>query len=54
MEYQELAHFSETWGLVILLTMFLGGVVYALWPSNKSKFEKAAQLPLNDDVEAHQ
>lgn len=54
MDYHQVAQFSETWGLVILLTMFLGGVAYALWPSNKSKFDQAAQLPLNDDAEAQQ
>lgn len=53
MDYQTLAKFSETWGMVILLIMFLVAVAYALWPGNKSKFEEAAQMPLRDDVETN-
>jgi cbb3-type cytochrome oxidase subunit 3 len=29
--------------------MFMIALAYALWPSNKKKFEQAAQLPLRND-----
>ena len=37
--------------VVWLLLLFLGIVTYALWPSNKAKFEHAARIPLEDDDE---
>ena len=51
MDYQTVANFSETWGLVFLVVMFLAVVGYALWPANKDKFDDAAQMPLKDDAE---
>ena len=51
MSYENSIYFAETWGLVLLVTMFLVGVAYALWPSNKDKFNTAAQAPLMDDPE---
>lgn len=35
--------------LVVLMLTFLVIVAYALWPSNKSTFDEAARLPLNED-----
>jgi cbb3-type cytochrome oxidase subunit 3 len=32
--------------------MFAIAFVYALWPSNKAKFDRAAQVPLHDDGDA--
>lgn len=49
MTYQNLANFSETWGLVLLVVIFLTAVAWALWPSNKARFEDAAQVPLRED-----
>lgn len=51
MDYQTVAHFSETWGLLFLFVLFVGAVVYAFWPDNKQKFEEAARMPLDDDME---
>jgi len=51
MTYHDLAQFSESWGLVFLMVLFGIAVTYALWPGNKEKFDHAAQMPLNDDVE---
>ena len=52
MTYQDAAEFSRSWGLVFLMVLFLGGVIYALWPSNKRPFEQAAMIPLNDEDDA--
>lgn len=51
MTYQDLAHFSATWGLVFLVVIFLSAVAWALWPSNKARFDDAAQVPLREDEE---
>lgn len=49
MEYNDVIYFAETWGLLILATMFGIAIVYAFWPGNSKKFEHAANLPLEDD-----
>lgn len=49
MTYQDLIYFAETWGLIILATMFASAIVYAFWPGNREKFDRAANLPLESD-----
>ena len=51
MNYENTIYFAETWGLILLIVLFLAGVAYALWPSNHSKFDHAAHLPLDDTEE---
>ena len=48
MEYESIAPLASIIGLVIFMTLFAGVLVYALWPSNRSKFNKAAAMPLDD------
>ncbi|MDD9907968.1 MAG: cbb3-type cytochrome c oxidase subunit 3 [Rhodospirillaceae bacterium] len=40
---------AQVWGLVFFVVLFAGVVAYALWPSNKGKFDRAARAPLDDD-----
>ncbi|MGV3634700.1 MAG: cbb3-type cytochrome c oxidase subunit 3 [Pseudorhodoplanes sp.] len=47
--YKTLAEFAQTWGLVYFVAVFLAVVVYAFWPSNKKKFDDAANMPLRED-----
>ena len=47
MDYETFSIFAGTWGLVLLVVMFTAAMAYALWPSNKEKFEHAAHLPLD-------
>lgn len=47
--YKNLAEFAQTWGLVYFVAVFLIVVIYALWPSNKKKFDEAARMPLRED-----
>jgi cytochrome c oxidase cbb3-type subunit 4 len=49
MSHAEVAHLAQTWGLVFLAILFIGAVVYALWPSNREKFKRAAKTPLEDE-----
>ena len=49
MSYTDLAAFAKTWGLVYLVIMFAVVLVYALWPRNKEKFDRAARMPLDED-----
>jgi cytochrome c oxidase cbb3-type subunit 4 len=47
--YQALAEFAQTWGLVYFVAVFCVVLVYALWPSRKKKFDDAARIPLRED-----
>ena len=47
--YRQVAEFAQTWGLVYFVAVFLAVVVYALWPSNKKKFDEASRIPLDRD-----
>jgi cytochrome c oxidase cbb3-type subunit 4 len=47
--YLTLAHFAQTWGLVLFCAGFGGVVLYALSPSRKKMFEDAASMPLRED-----
>jgi cytochrome c oxidase cbb3-type subunit 4 len=49
MQYEQIAHFAATYGLIYLVILFAGALAYAFWPSNKKKFEDAARLPLEED-----
>lgn len=49
MNYQSLAEFAQTGGLVYFVAIFLAAVVYAFWPRNRAGFERAARLPLSED-----
>ena len=47
--YTSLASFAQTWGLVYFVVLFVAIVAYALWPSNKERFDEASQIPLRKD-----
>ena len=49
MLYEDVVSFAATYGLVYFIILFAGVVVYALWPGNKGKFDRAARLPLKED-----
>ena len=49
MDYESFAAIARTYGLVYLLILFLGVLVYALWPRNRKKFDDAAHIPLRED-----
>lgn len=46
--YEILSKFAQTWGLGFFVLMFAVAVAYALWPSNKEKFQEAARWPLDE------
>ncbi len=49
MRYEDVAHFAQTVGLVLLVVLFVGVTAFALWPGNRARFKRAAQLPLQED-----
>jgi cytochrome c oxidase cbb3-type subunit 4 len=49
MDYETVASLFSTGGLIYFLLLFAGVLVYALWPGNKAKFDRAARMPLEED-----
>lgn len=49
MSYEQATHFAQTWGLGLLVILFVGVLAYALWPGNRDKFKQAAHTPLNQE-----
>jgi len=49
LEYETVARFAQQGGTLYFAAVFLGGLVYALWPKNKEAFQRLAQLPLEED-----
>ena len=47
--YKFLANFAQTWGLLYFVSVFAVAVGWALWPSNRKRFEDAARMPLRED-----
>lgn len=47
--YEALSSFAQTWGLLSFIAMFGAVLVYALWPKNQDKFDRAAAVPLEDE-----
>ena len=47
--YDMLFAFARTAGTLYCFVLFLGALVYALWPSNREAFNKAAKAPLRED-----
>ena len=39
---------KQLW-LVWLVLLFLGIVVWAMWPGNRRRFEQAARIPFEED-----
>jgi len=49
MTYETVLNFSQTWGVIYFMAVFVGVLIYALRPSARKKFEQAAHLPLEED-----
>ena len=49
MTYDQIAHIIKIGGTVAFTAVFVIAIVYALWPKNKVRFDRAASLPLQDD-----
>ncbi len=47
--YTMLARIAQGAGVIYFMAVFLAVCIYALWPSNRDRFETAARMPLQDD-----
>lgn len=49
MDHDTLVAFAKCFGLFYLIAMSIGVVVYAFWPSNRARFDRAAQAIVEDE-----
>ncbi|HEX6119231.1 MAG TPA: cbb3-type cytochrome c oxidase subunit 3 [Dongiaceae bacterium] len=49
MTHDVLVWFSKSFGLFYLIALSVAVVVYAYWPSNKRRFDQAADSILHDE-----
>lgn len=49
LDHDTVTAFAKTFGLLYLMAMFLGMAAYALWPSKKREFDRAARSVLDDE-----
>ncbi len=49
MSYEEIRSAAGSYGLIYFILMFIGVLIYALWPGNRKKFDDAARIPLEED-----
>ena len=49
-EHEFLVAFSKSFGLFYLIALSIVVVIYAMWPSNKKRFDDAAQSIFRDEA----
>lgn len=49
--YAAVREFAGSWGLVFLMTFFLGAVFYALRPGSRQEHENCANIPFRYEDE---
>jgi len=42
---------AKSWGLFYLMAVFVGVLIYALWPSKQDEFDRAARSILDEEDE---
>jgi cytochrome c oxidase cbb3-type subunit 4 len=48
-DHQSLVGFAKSWGLFYLIALAAGVLIYALWPSNRARFDRAKKSILDKD-----
>ena len=51
--YETVATFAQQGGTLYFGVLFLGGLIYGLWPRHKETFNRMASLPLETDEDDH-
>lgn len=49
LDHGSVVAFSKSFGLLYLIALSLGVLVYAYWPSNKQRFDDAARNIIHDE-----
>jgi cytochrome c oxidase cbb3-type subunit 4 len=48
MDYETVVMISQIAALLLFVALFIAVLVYALWPGNRKRFERASRMPLED------
>lgn len=48
-DHQMLVGFAKSFGLFYLMAMAAAALIYACWPANRGKFDKAARDIIDDE-----
>ncbi|MEQ8824644.1 MAG: cbb3-type cytochrome c oxidase subunit 3 [Filomicrobium sp.] len=49
MTYQTVAAFTQSFSTVLFFALFIGVVIYAVWPGNRKSFDYASRIPFDND-----
>ena len=49
MTYETVVSVTQIAALFLFMAVFAGVLVYAFWPGNKARFDRAARMPLRQD-----
>ncbi|RIA47809.1 cbb3-type cytochrome c oxidase subunit 3 [Dichotomicrobium thermohalophilum] len=49
MTYDTVVMVTQIVGLILFIGLFVAVLIYALWPGNKKRFERASRVPLEQD-----
>ncbi len=49
MDYETFRHFSSSWGLVYLFSVFIVVVLFVFRPGSKKQYDETSQIPLKRD-----
>jgi cytochrome c oxidase cbb3-type subunit IV len=49
MDYNDMRHFADSWGLLGLVLFFIGAVIFAFRPGSRKQAENAAEIPFKED-----
>lgn len=48
-DHQNLVAFAKSWGLFYLIALSIGVLVYAFWPANRRRFDRAKVSVLDEE-----
>lgn len=48
-DHDQLVAFAQKWGLLYFLALSAGVAIYALWPPNRKRFDRAKHSVLDKD-----
>ncbi|WP_339949985.1 cbb3-type cytochrome c oxidase subunit 3 [uncultured Albimonas sp.] len=50
--YTVLRHFADSWWLLLMMSFFIGCVLFALRPGSRKLHRDISKIPLRDDYDA--
>jgi cytochrome c oxidase cbb3-type subunit 4 len=48
MSYEAMRQFADSWGLVFLVVVFAGVVIFVFRPGSRARYDDAASIPFKD------